>query len=67
MPMAPATGLLLRTAGFSRLDTRAGACAMDPEQAQECMLPADGFVLMDSKAHTIQRTHDALKDRIEVR
>lgn len=50
MPMAPATGLLLRTAGFSRLDNRAGACAMDPKQAEECMLPSDGFVLMDDQA-----------------
>ncbi|CAK9030126.1 Putative tRNA pseudouridine synthase (tRNA pseudouridylate synthase) (tRNA-uridine isomerase), partial [Durusdinium trenchii] len=50
MPMAPATGLLLRTAGFSRLDTRAGSCAMDLHQAEECMLPADGFVLMNEKA-----------------
>eukprot|EP00434_Breviolum_minutum_P005134 symbB.v1.2.004526.t3/scaffold257.1/size249567/7 len=29
MPMAPATGLLLRTAGFSRLDQRACAAACD--------------------------------------
>ncbi|CAK8986354.1 unnamed protein product [Durusdinium trenchii] len=65
---------LLRTAGFSRLDTRvsqrhypqlilvrlehhpmgrpnqAGSCAMDLHQAEECMLPADGFVLMNEKA-----------------
>lgn len=52
MPLAPATGLLLRTAGFSRLDERAGCCAMDPQQAREVMLPSNGFVLMDEKAAT---------------
>lgn len=52
MPLAPATGLLLRTAGFSRLDERAGCCAMDPQQAREVMLPSNGFVLMDEKAST---------------
>ncbi|CAE8639342.1 unnamed protein product [Polarella glacialis] len=50
MPLAPPTGLLLRTAGFSRLDNRAGACAMDPEQARAVMLPENGFTLMNEQA-----------------
>lgn len=46
MPLAPPTGLLLRTAGFSELDHRAGFCAMDDQQARDCMLPESGFVLL---------------------
>ena len=33
MPLAPPTGLLLRTAGFHEMDLRMGHCAMDAEQA----------------------------------
>eukprot|EP00408_Alexandrium_pacificum_P054215 CAMPEP_0171247420 /NCGR_PEP_ID=MMETSP0790-20130122/48486_1 /TAXON_ID=2925 /ORGANISM="Alexandrium catenella, Strain OF101" /LENGTH=208 /DNA_ID=CAMNT_0011714829 /DNA_START=1 /DNA_END=624 /DNA_ORIENTATION=- len=47
MPLAPPTGLLLRTAGFCEMDQRAGFCAMDQEQATSCMLPDAGFVLVD--------------------
>merc|ERR1712176_270391 len=50
MPIAPAVGLLLRTAGFFDMDTRAGSCAMDPEQARRCMMPAGGFCLLQEDA-----------------
>jgi len=50
LPLAPSTGLLLRTAGFSELDKRAGYCAMDGRQAHDCMLPAGGILLMSDDA-----------------
>jgi len=63
MPLAPATGLLLRTAGFSELDSRAGSCAMDRDQARDCMLPSDGVILLSdagtSSAETFVRTVEA--------
>lgn len=46
MPLAPAVGLLLRTAGFSELDKRAGFCSMDSRQASDSMMPAEGIILV---------------------
>jgi tRNA U38,U39,U40 pseudouridine synthase TruA len=46
MPLAPAVGLLLRTAGFTEMDRRAGFCAMDRQQAHDAMMPPEGIVLV---------------------
>eukprot|EP00929_Paragymnodinium_shiwhaense_P071173 TRINITY_DN36195_c0_g1_i1.p1 TRINITY_DN36195_c0_g1~~TRINITY_DN36195_c0_g1_i1.p1 ORF type:complete len:582 (-),score=143.74 TRINITY_DN36195_c0_g1_i1:142-1887(-) len=52
MPLAPPTGLLLVTAGFTQMDNRTGFCAMDAEQAELCMLPNPGIVLMSKEGAT---------------
>merc|ERR1712232_749906 len=45
MPLAPALGLSLCTAGFQQMDARQGYCAMDPAQAREQWLPEPAFVI----------------------
>jgi len=50
MPLAPPTGLLLRTAGFCEMDRRAGYMSMDDDQARCCMMPGGGLVLNDLEA-----------------
>lgn len=62
MPMAPPTGLMLRTAGFQEMDQRMGYCAMDDNQARATMLPVGGFVLMSEENTAIA---DAFISKVE--
>jgi len=62
MPLAPAVGLLLRTAGFTEMDRRTGCCAMDIQQARDSMMPGDGFVLVPESSAVAAK---AFEEKVE--